>query len=124
VFPVADNYSDERSAARSLHQANLTLASTDDSVRLGLRSAVLSLVTAARTVHSSEIALSYAQETYTQMQARFSAQQINANDLLSAETLLLSSQNLYTTSLYDFLRARSTLARQMGVAESDLQSRF
>jgi len=122
LFPLGDTYSAERSARRSLQQASLGRDAAEDNLRLGMRSAVLSLVAAAQTVRASQTALDFAEETYAQMEERYRNNLVSTSDLLSAEVLLQSSRNQYTTSVYDFLRARSGLAQLMGVADNELDN--
>ncbi len=122
IFPLGDVFSAERSATRGLQQANLDLDAAEDGVRLGLHSAALNLVTAAQAVHASQVALEFASETYAQMEERYRNNLVATNDLLSAEVLLMSSRNRFTTSLYDYLRARSALAQLMGIAEAELNN--
>lgn len=120
VFPLADNGLGVVSARHNLKGAKYNYESAEDGIKLGLKSLVMNLVAAAKTVHSGKLAEQYAEETYNQMKERFATGLITANDLLSAEVMFTSAQNQYATSLYDFLRAKSGLLQQMGVEDEQV----
>jgi outer membrane protein TolC len=58
--------------------------------------------------------MSYSQETYDQMKERFALGANTANDLLFVEVMFTSAQNQYTSSFYNYLRAKSNLMLIMG----------
>jgi outer membrane protein TolC len=97
-----------------LKQAKYNLESTKSGIELAIKSAILNMVSAAKTVHSSQLSLEYSSETYEQMKERFANGQITANELLSTEIMYNSAQNQVATSFYDYLSAKSALLQLMG----------
>ncbi len=120
IFPIIDNGLEVAQANYQLKRSRYDFTSAEDNIKLGLKSTVLNLITAAKTVNSSQLALNYAEETYLQMQERFSSGLISSNDLLSAEIMYTSAQNQNVTSIYDFLRARSELRLQTGIEADNI----
>ncbi|MBC8384337.1 MAG: TolC family protein [Candidatus Cloacimonetes bacterium] len=117
IFPLLDTGFGVAKAKYDLRQSGYNFESAENNLDLTLKSAVLNLVTAAKTVHSSRLALEYASETYTQMQERFSSNMITSNEFLSAEIMFISAQNQNVSGFYDFLKAKSSLLQQMGLED-------
>jgi len=120
IFPLADNGLEVAKANHNLKQSKYTLESVNNTIILSLRSSLINLVAAAKTVSSSKLAMEYSKETYNQMKERFIHGVITANDLLSTEVMFTSAQNQYTTSFYSFLRAKSTLQLLMGIEDPQI----
>jgi len=120
IFPLVDNGLGAAKANHNLKQSKYTLETVSDGIKLSLQSSLINLVAAAKTVRSSKLAMEYSQETYGQMKERFIHGMITANDLLSAEVMFTSAQNQYTTSFYNFLRAKSTLLLVMGIEDPQI----
>ena len=117
IFPLVDNGLGVVKANHNLKQSKYALETVSDGIKLSLRSSLINLVAAAKTVRSSKLAMEYSQETYGQMKERFTHGVITANDLLSVEVMFTSAQNQYTTSFYNFLRAKSILQLVMGIED-------
>lgn len=124
IFPVFDNGLEVAQAKYQLKQSRYKFTAAEGNIELALKSAVLNLVTAAKSVLSSQLALDYAEETYLQMQERFSNGLISSNELLSAEIMFTSAQNKYVTSTYDYLRARSALRLQTGIEDNKILENY
>ncbi len=120
IFPLADNGLEVAKANHNLKQSKYALESVNNTIILSLRSSLINLVAAAKTVRSSKLAMEYSKETYAQMKERFTHGVITANDLLSTEVMFTSAQNQYTTSFYNFLRAKSTLQLLMGTEDPQI----
>ncbi len=120
IFPLVDNGLGVAKANHNLKQSKYALETVSDGIKLSLQSSLINLVAAAKTVRSSKLAMEYSQETYGQMKERFIHGMITANDLLSAEVMFTSAQNQYTTSFYNFLRAKSTLLLVMGIEDPQI----
>ncbi len=120
IFPLADNGLEVAKANHNLKQSKYALESVNNTIILSLRSSLINLVAAAKTVRSSKLAMEYSKETYNQMKERFTYGVITANDLLSTEVMFTSAQNQYTTSFYNFLRAKSTLQLLMGIEDPQI----
>jgi outer membrane protein TolC len=124
IFPIFDNGLEVAQANFQLKQSRYEYIAAEDNIELGLKSTVLNLVTAAKTVQSSQLAREYAEETYLQMQERFSSGLISSNELLAAEIMYTSAQNQYVTSIYDYLRARSGLKLQIGIEDENILENY
>ena len=124
VFPLFDNGLEVAKANYSLKQAKYEKISAEDNVSLSLKSSIINLLAAARTVHSLELALQYSRDTYEQMQERFAAGLITSNDLLATDIMYSSTQNQYISSIYNFLRARSGLMLQIGIEDEQILENY
>lgn len=120
IFPLVDNGLGVAKANNNLKQSKYTLETVSNGIKLSLQSSLINLVAAAKTVRSSKLAMEYSKETYGQMKERFTHGVITANELLSAEVMFTSAQNQYTTSFYNFLRAKSTLQLMMGIEDPQI----
>ena len=119
IFPLVDNGLDVAVARNNLKQAKYNLKSSENSIELAIKSSVLNMVSAAKTVHSSQLSLEYSRETYEQMKERFANGQITANELLSTEIMYTSAQNQVATSFYDYLTAKSSIMQLMGTEDAE-----
>ena len=120
ITPFMDNYHEYEIAQLNLKEANFSYKSTEDGILLGVKSEIYNLIALAKMVNSSHIALEVSKETYDQSIARFKGNMLNATDLLNIEVMLLSSENNYTKSLYDFYRSLSNLTKLIGLDKSDM----
>ncbi len=119
IFPIADNVAGYVKAKHDYRISYYNYRSAEDGIELGLKSSVFNLVASARSVYATKKALEFAEETYLQMEERFRNNIITTSNLLDAEVMLTSSRNQYIKSIYDFLRARSSLLQLMGVEEEN-----
>lgn len=124
IFPIADNTVEFAKAKHNYKKSYYDHRSAEDGIELGLKSSVFNLVASARSVHATKKALEFAEETYLQMEERFRNNIITTSDLLGAEVMLTSSMNQYTKSVYDFLRARSSLLQLMGVEDEQILMQY
>ncbi len=115
IFPLIDTYSDYKSSAHSYSAAFFNHENTKDQISLNVKRQAYAMITAAKSIKSSRLALNYAEQTFLQMEERFRQNLISATELLDTEIMYISSQNQYTKSLYDFLKAKSALLNQLGV---------
>ncbi|MFC1898420.1 TolC family protein [Candidatus Cloacimonadota bacterium] len=117
IFPLIDNGLEVAKARNNLKQAKYNMESAENGIELAIKSSVLNMVSAAKTVYSSQLSLDYSYETYEQMKERFANGQITANELLSTEIMYTSAQNQVATSFYDYLSAKSSLLKLMGTED-------
>ncbi|MDO9578833.1 MAG: TolC family protein [Candidatus Cloacimonadales bacterium] len=120
IFPLVDNGLEVAVARNKLKQAKYSLESTENNIALSIKSSVLNMVSAAKTVYSSKLALEYSAETYEQMKEYFANGKITANELLSAEIMYTSAQNQVATGFYDYLSAKSSLLALMGTEDENV----
>jgi outer membrane protein TolC len=124
IFPIADNAVGFAKAKNDYKKSYCNYRSAEDGIELGLKSSVLNLVASARSVYATKKALEFAEETYNQMEERFRNNIITTSNLLDAEVMLTSSRNQYTKSIYDFLRAGSSLLQLMGVEDKQILMQY
>lgn len=117
IFPIVDNVTSFTQAHHNLKKSQYDYRYTEDGVVTGIKGQFLSLVSYANSIIAAKVSQVQAGETYAQMQEHFAQGMISANDLTSAQTLYLSTQNQYVQSLYDFLGAKSALLQQLGTEE-------
>jgi outer membrane protein TolC len=120
IFPVADNILGLSQAKIDMKKSKYSYNSTEDNIRLALRSNILNLVSKAKSIYSAKIALDYAEETFKNTEAYFKNNTVTTTDLLDAENLLSSSKNQYITNYYEFLQSKSSLLQQMGVDDENV----
>jgi outer membrane protein len=119
IFPVVDNVYSLNREKYSLKEMQYLYNATKNDVELTLESFVEDIVSSAKAVYSSEIGLEYAKETFRQSEVRFKNNVITATELLDTQVLLNTSSKQYYTSFYDFLRARTSLMKQLGIEDED-----
>ena len=124
IFPIVDNAAGFAKAKHDFKKSYYDYRSAEDGIELDLKSSVLNLVASARSVYATKKALEFSEETYLQMEERFRNNIITTSDLLGAEVMLTSSMNQYTKSVYDFLRARSSLLQLMGVEDDQILMQY
>ncbi|MEA2096333.1 MAG: TolC family protein [Candidatus Cloacimonadota bacterium] len=115
IFPLVNNGLEVATSRHQLKQSIYELQSTENSMELAIKSAVLNLVSQSKKVHAAEISLEYSRQMYQQMNHRFAGGQISANDLLSTEIMYSAAQNQAAQSFYDYLSAKASLVQLMGV---------
>ncbi len=114
IFSVTSNVSKLKQAKNNYEESKLDDDSVKDTVRLQIKQQFYNLVTAARSVHSSMLALEFAQETYDQMEVRYQNNMVSTQDLLDAELLLINTKNQNIISFYNYLKAKSALLQLLG----------
>ncbi|MEA2105092.1 MAG: TolC family protein [Candidatus Cloacimonadota bacterium] len=124
LFPLVDSGTGVLKAKHNLKKTELQKISAENGIKLSLSSSFLNLVSSAKSVSAAKKAKEQAEETYKQMQERYSSGLISTNDLLSAQVLFISSQSQYTKSFYDFLRTKSSLMQQMGIEDTNVLYRI
>ncbi|MBN2542850.1 TolC family protein [bacterium] len=115
IFPLFNDFAGCRKAFNDVKQARYETLKTEDDIRLAIESSVMSLISAAKSVNSSKIALEFAEESFIQMEERFKHNMLSASDMLDAEIMYTSSRMNHTRSLYSFLRAKSSLMEVLGI---------
>ena len=124
IFPIADNAVEFVKAKHNYKKSYYDHRSAEDGIVLGLKNSVLNLVASARSVYATKKALEFAEETNLHMEERFRNNIITTSNLLDAEVMLTSSRNQYTKSVYDLLRARSSLLQLMGVEDENILEKY
>lgn len=120
IFPVADNILGLSQAKIDMKKSGYSYNSTEDNIRLSLRSNFLNLISEAKSIYSAKIALDYAEETFKNTEACFKNNTVTTANMLDAETLLSSSESQYINSFYNFLEVKSLLLQQMGIDDENV----
>ncbi|MDD3050685.1 MAG: TolC family protein [Candidatus Cloacimonetes bacterium] len=120
IFPLADKALSVGKAHQVVKKTEYQHKSTSDNILLSIKKNFLTLITSAKMMESAALALEFAEETYQQTQVKFNTGMVTANDLLNVEVTLISARNQFTTSFYNFLRAKSALMQQLGYTD-DIQ---
>ncbi len=119
IFPLADNALNYQAARYDLRSSELTYESTRNSIILAIRSSLLNLITSAKAVESARLGSEYAWETWQQMRANFEQGLVSANDLLSIEVMVISSDTSYITSRQKLLESISSLNQLLGLEDKE-----
>ena len=115
ILPQLGNYAKLRKAKASYTQATLQARTAENGILMGTEAAVLNLVSSAKQVRASSLALSYTQQSYEQMQERFRVNLISSTELLDAELMLSSARMAYLNSEFAYYKARVELQRLLGM---------
>lgn len=114
LLPVLDNYSAARKAYHEVQKSSFDYTGAENNITLAVKSAALNVVSAARQVSASKLALEFTQQTYDQLMERYRANLLSATDLLNAEVMLQSAEMSSANSFYNYLKARSALLKALG----------
>jgi outer membrane protein TolC len=106
-------YGIEESKARYA-QARSARRKAEDMIRLDARSAHVGLTTAAEALVVAKQAVAQAEENFRIEQSRYENSSNTSFDVLDAETQLTTATGQYQSVIYDYLIAKSNLARAMG----------
>ncbi len=113
ILPGLGNYAATRKAKEEARQVQLEALAATDGIRLGVQSAVLSLISKAKQVQSTALNLSYTEQLYAQLGERFNLNMISASELLDAELMLSGARISNTGAMYEYLNARRDLMRAL-----------
>ncbi|MFO7659541.1 MAG: TolC family protein [Candidatus Cloacimonadaceae bacterium] len=114
LLPFLDNYSAARKAYHEVQKSSFDYAGAENNITLAVRSAALNVISAARQVKASKLALEFTQQTYDQLMERYRANLLSATDLLNAEVMLQSAEMSFANSFYNYFKARSALVKAFG----------
>lgn len=114
ILPQYTNYSSMRKAYFDLQKSRLEESSAHDGIITGLEASVLGLVSSAKQVRASSLALDYAEQTYEQMLQRYRLDMLSSAELLDLELMLSAARMSYTNSIYNYYKARASLKQMMG----------
>jgi outer membrane protein len=120
LLPFLDNYSASRQAYYEVQKSSYDLTNADNNISLGVRSAALNLVSAARQINASQTALDYTQQTYDQLMERYRSNLLSTTDMLDAEVMLQAAETGLTNSRYGYLKAKSALLQVLGTSDPNV----
>lgn len=119
LLPQLDNYATMRKSYFDLQQKKSEAETARDGIDTALEAAVLNLVSSAKQVGASKLALSYTEQTYEQLQQRYRMNMISSGELLDVELMLSAARVSYTGSLYNYYKARAALKQLLGMSTMD-----
>jgi outer membrane protein TolC len=97
-----------------LAQALATRRKIEDMIRLDARSAHVGVTTAAEAMDVARHAVEQAEENFRIEQKRYESTSNTSFDVLDAETQLTTARGQHQAAIYDYVIAKSNLARAMG----------
>jgi outer membrane protein len=121
VWEGGSTYRGIGEAKAKMQQALAARRKAADLIRLDARAAHVNLTTAAESLDVAASAVTQAEENFRMEQKRYENASNTSFDVLDAETQLTSARGQHQAALYDFLIARSNLARAMGTPHPALK---
>jgi outer membrane protein TolC len=97
-----------------LAQALQARRKAEDLIRLDVRSAHVGVTTAAEAMEVAKHAVEQAEENFRIEQKRYESASNTSFDVLDAETQLTTARGQHQAAIYDYVIARSNLARAIG----------
>jgi outer membrane protein TolC len=97
-----------------LAQALQVRRKAEDMIRLDVRSAHVGVTTAAEALEVAKHAVVQAEENFRIEQKRYESASNTSFDVLDAETQLTTARGQDQAAIYDYVIAKSNLARAMG----------
>ena len=101
-------------AKAKMAQALAARRKAEDMIRLDARAAHVNLTTSAESLDVAKSAVEQAEENFRMEQKRYENASNTSFDVLDAETQLTTARGQHQAAIYDFLIAKSNLARAMG----------
>jgi outer membrane protein TolC len=101
-------------AKAKMAQALSARRKAEDMIRLDARAAHVNLTTSAESLDVAKSAVEQAEENFRMEQKRYENASNTSFDVLDAETQLTTARGQHQAAIYDFLIAKSNLARAMG----------
>ena len=115
IFDNGVTQANVKSAEASVEKAKEASAQMDESIELDVRTAFLNLQAAEKNIHTTEVAVTRAQEDYKIAQVRYSAGVGTNLDVMDAEEKLTSARTNYYTALYNYNTSKASLDKAMGI---------
>lgn len=120
ILPFWGNYSATRKAWHDVQKSQFDLRTAGDGINLAVKAGALNLISAARQIRASRLALDFTQQTYDQLQERFRNNMLSTTDMLDAEVMLQAAQVNLTNSSYAYLKAKTALLQALGTDDSNI----
>ncbi|MDD6121003.1 MAG: TolC family protein [Selenomonadaceae bacterium] len=115
IFDNGVTQANVKSAEATVEKAKEASAQMDESIELDVRTAFLNLQAAEKNIHTTEVAVTRAQEDYKIAQVRYSAGVGTNLDVMDAEEKLTSARTNYYTALYNYNTSKASLDKAMGI---------
>lgn len=105
-----------KQADATLDKAQEKARQTKDSVQLDVRQAYLNVRESEKRIHTTEVAVSKAEEDFKIAQVRYSSGVGTNIDVLDAQVALTQAKTNYIQALYDYNTSLAKLNKAMGIA--------
>ena len=102
-------------AEANLLKAQEVSSQTDEKIRLDVRTALLNLRAAEKNIHTTNVAVSQAEEDYKIAQVSYNAGVGTNLNVMDAEEKLTSARTNYYTALYNYNVSKASLDKSMGI---------
>ena len=109
-----------KDAELSLQQAELEYHKQADAIDLEVRQAYLNMKEAEKRFHTTEVAVSKAEEDYYIAKEKYKAGAGVMLDIIDAQLALTTAKTNYIQAQYDYATYRATLENAMGISEGGL----
>ncbi len=119
LLPQLGNYANLQKAKFNHRKAQLEAKTATDGILLGAEAAVLNLVSAAKQLRASKLALEYTRQSFEQLQQRFRVDLISSKDMLDAELMLSAARISNSTATYNYHKTRVSLMQILGIDAAD-----
>jgi len=117
ILPGLGYYSAAKKAKEEARKTSLEAKTATDGIKLGIEASTLNWISSAKQVQSAELALSYTEELYSQMQERFRLNMLSPLELLDAELMLSTARMTYANAFYSYLKSRSALMQALALED-------
>jgi outer membrane protein len=119
ILPQLGNYSASRKAWYEYRKAQYEAENNTSGIKLGVESAVLSLISNAKQLKSAQLVQSYTEITYEQLQERFKLNMVSSLELLDADLMLSSARVGVSNALYAYLKSRASLQQLLNLEDAE-----
>jgi outer membrane protein TolC len=120
ILQIAKNRGDADVADSNYKQAQEKLSDQIQQVNADIRDSILDIQTAAKLVDAAKSNLDLAKEELSESQQRFTAGVADNLPVSQAQTSVEQANDQYISALYQHNAAKLSLARALGVAETNL----
>lgn len=120
LLPQYTNYANSRKAWHQYKAAELSSKQAKDGIKLGLESTVLNLISNAKQLQASALALEYSEASYQQMQERYRQNMLSSSDLIDIELMLSAARTAKANAMYAYLKSKTALLQAVGSADIEV----
>jgi len=121
ILPIAKARGEEKVADAGYQQATAKLADQIQQVNADIRNSILDIQSAAKLVEAAKSNLDLANEELSEAQQRFHAGVSDNLPVSQAQSQTEQANDQYISALYQHNAAKLSLARALGVAETNLK---
>ncbi len=120
LLPQISNYAGTRKAYYDYRVNELNAKTAIDGINLGVESAVLNLISSAKQVKASSLALQYTEQSYEQMQERYRQNMLSSSDLIDIELMINAARTSNVNAVFAYLKNKTALQNLIGSTENQV----